>query len=196
MQNDSQENPVRRKVLDTSFYAFNQRGYKGVPMDVVARELRISKKTIYVHFESKEEILETALEELFSQVHKKVSEAVNRSDEMDAVMGIFQAYQFLNHSFTPRLRNEIRSTMPHIEDRILAYERRVIHQKISKWFKALRKSNVLVYPSPTRELSATMVQLMRGLLDAPADKVQYLLQSMIRGMQIDGGGRSGKKKKK
>lgn len=159
-------------------------------MDVVAKELRISKKTIYVHFDSKEEILETGLEELFSQVHNKISKAVHLSDEIEAIHAIFQVYKFFHQSFTPRLRNEIRSTMPHLEDRLLAYERRVIHQKISKWLKGLRKSRLLIYPSPTREVAATLVGMMRGMLDAPEDKVQFLLQSMVKGMQ------SGKKKKK
>lgn len=190
MEEKDTNNPVRRKILDTSFYAFNHRGYKGVPMDVVAKELRISKKTIYVHFGSKEEILETALEELFSQVHAKISEAVNLSNELDAVVAIFQVYKSFNQTFTPRLRREIRTTMPHLEDRILAYERRVVHQKISKWLKGMRKSKLLIYPSPTRELTATLVGLMQGVLNSPEDKVQFILQSMIRGMQ------SGKKKKK
>lgn len=165
-------------------------------MDIIARELRISKKTIYVHFDSKEEILETALEDLFSEVHKRISAAVNLPDRYEAVMATFEAYKFLFQSFTKKLRKEIRMTMPHIEDRILAYEKRVIHQKIAKWLKGLRKSDVISYPSPTREMADSMVRIMQGLMDAPMDKVQYLLQSMIRGMEVSSPPRRSKKKKK
>ncbi len=159
-------------------------------MDVVARELRISKKTIYVHFDSKEEILETAIEELFSQVHTQINMAIALPDELEAVVAIFRVYKSFNQTFTSRLRKEIKHTMPHLEDRILAYERRVIHQKISKWLKGLRKSKLVMYPSPTREMAATLVGVMQGILNAPEDKVQFVLQGMVCGMQ------SGKKKKK
>ena len=196
MQAPIQDNPVRRKILDTSFYAFNQRGYKGVPMDIVARELRISKKTIYVHFHSKEEILETALEELFSEVHSKISAAVKVSDPSEAVMAIFHSYKYLCAAFTSRLRQEIKRTMPHLEDRIFAYERRVVHQKISKWLKGMRKSGTVIYPSPTRELTSTLVNMMCGMLDSPEDKVQFLLQGMVRGMLIDSDHNHKRKKKK
>ncbi len=190
MQKHDHNHPVRLKVLETSFYAFNQRGYKRVSMDLVARELRISKKTIYVHFDSKEEILETAIEELFSQVHANISQAILLTDGYEAIIAIFKAYKSFNQTFSHKLREEIKHSMPHLEDRILAYERRVIHQKISKWLKGIRKSKFVTYPSPSRELTATLIGMMHGVLDAPEDKVQFLLQSMVKGMH------PGKKKRK
>lgn len=190
MQQAPLPNPVFKKILDLSFFAFSQKGYKGVSMDVVARELKISKKTIYVHFHSKEEILETALEELFSKINKEVSKAVTINDEAKALVAIFEVYKTFHQDLSPRLRREIHLNMPHLEDRCLAFERRVIHNKLVKWLKNLRKSKPILYPSPTREMASTMLQMMSGLLPSPEEKAHFVLHALIKGMQV------AKKKKK
>lgn len=190
MQQTTPSHPVFKKILDLSFFAFNQKGYKGVSMDVVARELKISKKTIYVHFHSKEEILETALEELFSKIHKGISKAVSHNDESKALIAIFEVYKSYHQDLAPRLRAEIRQQMPHLEDRCLAFERRVIQNKLVKWLKSLRKTKPILYPSPTREMAGTLIQMMAGLMASPPEKAHFILQSMMKGMHVS------KKKKK
>ena len=47
---------TRRQIAETFERHVNERGYSGTTLDEVARELRISKKTIYVHFEGKRDI--------------------------------------------------------------------------------------------------------------------------------------------
>lgn len=45
-----------QQIAETFERHVNSRGYAGATLDDVARELRISKKTIYTHFEGKREI--------------------------------------------------------------------------------------------------------------------------------------------
>ena len=70
MKYQAPEHPTARKILDLAYYAFNEQGYRRVSMDLVASRLRISKKTIYVHFDSKEEILEIALNQMFFEIEQ------------------------------------------------------------------------------------------------------------------------------
>lgn len=181
--------PVKRKILDLSYYAFNQKGYKAVSMDLVSRELRISKKTIYKHFHSKEEILETAMLELFSDVENRIGLLQKVKLSKDVLLGYFDVYKFFLQSFAPKLREEIRELMPHLEDRVQNFERQVLHQKFASWLKSNRKSGNFEYPSTTRDLTKVMFGTMKSLAEAPEDKARFLLLAMLRGMSI-------KKKKK
>ena len=47
----------RKKILEHSRRKFHAEGFYKISMDEIAGDLRISKKTIYKHFPSKEELL-------------------------------------------------------------------------------------------------------------------------------------------
>jgi len=47
---------TREQIAETFERHVNSRGYAGTTLDEVARELKISKKTIYTHFEGKRDI--------------------------------------------------------------------------------------------------------------------------------------------
>lgn len=189
MENNVLQDPVKRKILDLTYYAFNQKGYKAVSMDLVSRELRISKKTIYKHFHSKEEILETAMLELFSEVEKRLAQFQKSSPIREVLMGFFETYKFFMGSFAPKLRAEIDLSMPHLADRVQNFERQVLHHKFSAWLKYHRKAGTIEYPSTTRALTGVVFEIMRSMADAPDDKARFLLLAMLKGMNT-------KKKKK
>ena len=60
MEKENSIPTAKVRIMDVSFAAFNRKGFQAVSMDEVAKELRISKKTIYKYFGSKEELLEVA----------------------------------------------------------------------------------------------------------------------------------------
>lgn len=53
---------VQDSIIEKAVYLFMRYGVKSVSMDDVARELGISKKTLYQHFTTKEELLIKTLE--------------------------------------------------------------------------------------------------------------------------------------
>ncbi len=70
---------IREKILNGIIAVFNKKGLK-FTMDDVADELKISKKTIYKEFSSKEEMFETMADYVFDNIKKKEEEIFN-SDE-------------------------------------------------------------------------------------------------------------------
>lgn len=48
---------MKKTILKTSLELFVKHGFKTVTMDEIANELGISKKTIYLHFRSKDELI-------------------------------------------------------------------------------------------------------------------------------------------
>jgi len=49
-------NATQQRIAETFERHVNDHGYAGTTVDEIARELKISKKTIYVHFDSKRDI--------------------------------------------------------------------------------------------------------------------------------------------
>lgn len=55
---------VREKILKTASDLFLKYGLRSVTIDDICNELRISKKTFYMHFKQKEELVESLLYEM------------------------------------------------------------------------------------------------------------------------------------
>lgn len=55
---------VREKILKAASDLFLKYGLRSVTIDDICNELRISKKTFYIHFKQKEELVESLLSEM------------------------------------------------------------------------------------------------------------------------------------
>jgi AcrR family transcriptional regulator len=70
---------VAELVVDAAGRLFFTAGFSRTSMDDLARELRISKKTIYRHFPGKRSVLAAVLDRQFARVEKALAEAVEVS---------------------------------------------------------------------------------------------------------------------
>ena len=70
---------IREKILKGTIQVFNKKGLK-LTMDDVADELKISKKTIYKEFSSKDEIFETMVDYVFDNIKKREKEILNSNE--------------------------------------------------------------------------------------------------------------------
>jgi AcrR family transcriptional regulator len=53
---------TQKRILDAAYKLFRRRGYSRVSMDEIAVATRVTKRTLYYHFESKDQLLATVLE--------------------------------------------------------------------------------------------------------------------------------------
>jgi AcrR family transcriptional regulator len=60
MPRDSQ--PTRQRILDGAYGLFRRKGYTRVSMDEIAAASAVTKRTLYYHFESKDQLLAAVLE--------------------------------------------------------------------------------------------------------------------------------------
>ena len=74
---------IQEKILKGTIQVFNKKGLK-LTMDDVADELKISKKTIYKEFSSKDEIFETMVDYVFDNIKIREKEILN-SDEYTTI---------------------------------------------------------------------------------------------------------------
>ncbi|MCK4595039.1 TetR/AcrR family transcriptional regulator [bacterium] len=76
IERPEEEDPRRRQILEAAGRLFHRYGFRRTSLDDIARECRISKKTIYQHFEGKDELVRAVL---FGLVYEK----------MDSVLWVF-----------------------------------------------------------------------------------------------------------
>lgn len=93
----------RQELIDTAIELFNQHGFHGVGIDRIAEEARVSKKTMYHHFRSKEELILAALKHkdgLFRNDFMRAVEAASESPR-ERLLAIFDVAQtwFSDHKF-------------------------------------------------------------------------------------------------
>ena len=70
---------IQEKILKGTIQVFNKKGLK-LTMDDVADELKISKKTIYKEFSSKDEIFETMVDYVFDNIKIREKEILNSKE--------------------------------------------------------------------------------------------------------------------
>jgi AcrR family transcriptional regulator len=54
--------PTRQRILSAAYTLFRQRGYSRVSMDEIASATKVTKRTLYNHFQSKDQLLAVVLE--------------------------------------------------------------------------------------------------------------------------------------
>jgi AcrR family transcriptional regulator len=88
---------TRRKILDAAYRQFYQRGYNRVGVDEIAAAAKVTKRTLYVHFESKDKLLAEALEHYRQLAVQQTQDWASRlngsaNDVVDSLFGDLQCW--------------------------------------------------------------------------------------------------------
>ena len=89
----------REQVIEAARKLFHRFGFKKVSMDEIAREAGVTKKTIYMYFGSKEELLKYFIQEEISNMEKIVEkvEAQNLDFFETVNQAIYEILQYIKH---------------------------------------------------------------------------------------------------
>ncbi len=92
--NSNNSNNVHQRIIDGASRLFITKGIKCVRMDDIARELGVSKRTIYEHFADKDQLLRTCLVHLHRYISDKVLEHLraNSRNTLDVILTMYEVY--------------------------------------------------------------------------------------------------------
>ena len=111
MKNQAQ----RKLIIDAAFDKFRRLGIRRVTLDEIARELGISKKTLYLHFASKEELVRACTVQLRERVLPAVQAATrNRGAAAESLLAVWQALCEIPRSVTREFIGDLKAEYPHI----------------------------------------------------------------------------------
>jgi AcrR family transcriptional regulator len=70
--------PTRQKILDTAYELFYSKGYTRVGMDEIAARASLTKRTLYYHYRSKDELLAAVLEHYHAMARARIEKNTRR----------------------------------------------------------------------------------------------------------------------
>jgi len=73
---------MEQQILQKSSEMFVNRGFRAVTMDDIAKEMGISKKTIYIHYQSKPDLVEAAVVYFYDMALKKIDQQIKNSQDV------------------------------------------------------------------------------------------------------------------
>lgn len=77
---------LRERIVDTAARAFATRGIRAVKMDDVARQLTISKRTLYELYDNKEDLLIAVVKRYGQQSEQRMMEHVEKSSNVIEIL--------------------------------------------------------------------------------------------------------------
>jgi len=110
------ENPSQRDmILEAGFARFRQHGIRRVTMDDIARELRISKKTIYRHFPDKKALVQACADSIVGRILPGVQVAMAGPGSVrERMSGVLAVMAELPRLITPAFIADVRSDYPEV----------------------------------------------------------------------------------
>ncbi len=120
------ENILRDRILEVAKSKFKSNGYKGVKTDDISSEVGISKRTLYQHFKSKEDILREVVIIENNRIHDVIMEKANiiangdvrLIDLKDSIIlnTILEAIDFFDSATIMDMKKNMRSVLKEIEE--------------------------------------------------------------------------------
>lgn len=158
----------KSRILDAARKAFVSHGFAGTTMDDLARELGMSKKTLYRSFASKEAIVDA----LVTLKIKAITDGIDRIMADPAAGFSARAQRVMNHVMTelsgvsPVFLRDLQRFLPHIFRRIENFRRVVVPELWGRLLREGRDEGLVrddVDPTFAAEL---MLHAIQGLLNA------------------------------
>lgn len=126
------------KLVELITPLFLEKGYWNLRVDDIARELNISKKTLYVYFDNKKDIIWQVIQNNLKVIEEIVLNAENESDNaiQASVKFLDEFYNFIGTEQDKRNLSELKKYYPEIltsyKDSILALIRKMIQENYKR----------------------------------------------------------------
>lgn len=105
---------LRAKILESADRLFQERGYKGITMDVLAAHVGISKKTLYQHFENKNDLVEAVRQRAHAGYHAAFDEmSATSANAVEAFLKITSILYSISRNTNPAALYEMERFFPY-----------------------------------------------------------------------------------
>jgi AcrR family transcriptional regulator len=158
-------NDDKVKILKAASDIFFSRGFYKIPVDDIASLLKMSKKTIYKHFPTKENLVREVAY-LFIKTHSNnIAEIINH--DYNAVEKLFYIFKYLGNmliNVKDKWFSDIQSQAPEIWNEIEAFRSRFMTQNISRIIEQGKKEKYIVN-HPSLIIINVFISSIRGIIN-------------------------------
>ncbi len=153
---------------------FISEGFSKVSMDELASSLKISKKTIYKNFASKEILIEKIMLFIISKIEKSVSEIVNSNQ--NAILKLTNLLEFFGNSFInvgEKILKDIELNFPSLWKKIDKIRSQIIRENFTKMI-AQGKKEGLIIDKPDELILTIYISAIRSVVNP-----QFIIQNNL-----------------
>lgn len=120
-----------KEIIAAAAALFLKYGIKSLTMDEMARQMGVSKKTIYVHFKDKHELVEKTLQDIQCMKHSGMDAIMDRG--LNAIEEIFELYHHVNkmmREYNPTLDFDLKRYYPKLYARFREEQRESTYEAL------------------------------------------------------------------
>jgi AcrR family transcriptional regulator len=155
---------AQRRIVHAARRHFFTHGFRNVTMDDLAAELGMSKKTLYLSFPSKTDVLRAVLLDKFRSVDADLQGIVAQrsTDVMEALQQLLACMQRHAEEIQPPFVRDIRREAPEMFDLVQGLRRQLIERYFGRLFEQGRRSGIIRKDIATR----LMIEILLGATEA------------------------------
>lgn len=137
--------PDQQRIVSGARQHFLTHGFRGVTMDDLARELGMSKKTLYMYFSSKTALLEAVLYDKFNDIESDLKQIADLSvsDFLMALQQLLACMQRHTSEIQPSFVRDIQREAPEMFKLIENHRRELIQRYFGKVFYEGRQAGLI-----------------------------------------------------
>ncbi len=134
-ESDSAKSEAAEQILDAFARRAKRLGIRAIIIDDVARDLGMSKKTIYQHFRSKEALVEGLVE----RWHQRLETPIPDGDPVEIMREWVVSWNDNNDRYSPEFWEELATDYPHLHEAYLAHvseKKRMLGKRLNPLMKS------------------------------------------------------------
>lgn len=171
------ESPVMSRILHQARAHFFTHGYSAFRMDDLATELGMSKKTLYVHFSGKDEILRAVIDELGAEIRADADALIgNRQlNFAEKLRGFAEGMVERMTRVNPRMMRDLQRFAPDLHQRVAEMREKNIPYVFGRFIEEGQLAGMVRPEVDTAFAVQFFLQAMHGLLQpATMDRLHLL----------------------
>lgn len=192
------ENEARRKIVVGARRHFYAHGFRGVTMDEIAKELGMSKKTLYVHFPSKMALLEAAIHNKFQDVEADLLQ-IGRAYASDFPGRLQQLLACMQHhtaEVQPPFIRDMRLESPELFEIVESRRRDLIHRYFGKLLNDGRRAGIIRRDIPVKLVTGILLGAVQAVVNpakmeelniTPKEGLSAILTVILEGLITEKG---------
>ncbi len=166
---------MRDRIIANAEHLFFSRGFSGVTMDQIAAELGISKKTLYLYFESKHQLLYAVVSRLMAESEQCIKDLMDndRLDYFQRMAGLVDHIAKRTSGISRNFMQDLQKSAPEMWDEISEFRRRKIYHNFGLLIRKGIKTGMIrqnIDPELLTRMYEVLVQQMinpQVLMDSP-----------------------------
>ena len=189
-------NPEREKILSYTQNKFLSEGFYKTTIEEIARELSMSKNTIYKYFPGKEELLKACIFDMIEKTRAKIDLAISsRSNAIEKLLDILDILSKTIIRFSDKFMRDVQIHTPHIWEQIDSIRQKFMYANIVKIIEQGKKENYF-RDFPTELILTVFISSVRSVVN-PAfllnikytakEAFKITFEILIRGILTDKG---------